>query len=174
MWQAKSVLEMQRAPAYHESNYIRPNSILLKCRYWIYSPALPTLPSLSQQIQRGINRFCKDCGVSVDSRSRRCSACHLFRVMNQRYPPEKRPRLTCVCCGCLISYRGAKGFGRCRGCYLSDRRNATPRAKRSADRPFSGTAYHDLDGNARYADDAINGWSSLASSWGALRRCWKL
>lgn len=132
---------------------------------------VPSLPPLEVQIIRGLNRYCRLCNVPVDRRSKTCKRCHLIVVALNRFPPHGRVMLTCRDCGGAISYRSARGHGRCRNCHFQQLKE-NPRPKRSAFRDVAGTAYQGIDGNVRYANDKLKGFT-VASAWGSLRRCWK-
>ena len=132
---------------------------------------MPSLPALDTQVVLGLNKYCRLCNLPVDRRSRTCRRCHAIILAMHRFPRYRRPDLTCRDCGNPISYRSACGQGRCRCCHFQHLRdNVKP--KRSARRDAAGTSYQDVDGNARYADEELDGFT-VASAWGSLRRCWK-
>jgi hypothetical protein len=133
--------------------------------------------TIDGQIYR-TNKVCKDCGIAVDGRSRRCRTCNQLHLMEKRHPLEKRPNLRCTRCGTDVSYQSAHGRGRCRSCYFEYRRaGGSSRPVRSADRFNSGTSYEDGDGNTFQSDyilyDDEQGPFTVAHAWACLRKCWK-
>lgn len=142
----------------------------------------PTLPRVEIQIQRGINKYCRLCGVAVDRRSRVCRRCHIIVVGVNRYPLTCRPPLECKDCGSRVSYRSARGEGRCRPCYFENLREKREKAraagavggKSSAFRTYAG-AYHYTDayGGSHYVDDDLGEGFNVGAAWGALKKCWR-
>ena len=137
-----------------------------------------TLLTLHDPFTHGGSRICKDCGIEVDRRSKRCRTCNQLQLMKRRYPLAKRPILSCVECGTDVSYQSAHGLGRCRNCYSEDRRNGrSSKPVRSIDRFNSGTSYQDQDDNTLHSDDNLyddeRGPFTVAHAWACLRKCWK-
>ena len=129
---------------------------------------------------RNTSRVCRDCGLTIDRRSKRCRICNQLHLMRRRYPLERRLDLSCKDCGERISYQSAHGRGRCRNCYFEYMRpNIFARKTiRSADRPNTGTFYIDRNGNSVWSGNILmyqneRGPFKVAHAWACLRRCWK-
>jgi hypothetical protein len=112
---------------------------------------------------------------------------------------KKRRSRLCINCADRISHRSK--LGRCRRCYLDERREKASQREwqvsanglrgyyyyydgkdtlasraiknRSANRENSGTCYSDKDGMLHYASDQIKPDLTVAAAWSCLRRCWR-
>lgn len=126
-------------------------------------------------------KYCKMCNKSINKRSRYCRTCNQQKIMEKRYPVEKRALRKCQECGARISYQSVKGKGRCRECYFQWRKDTSKKSgyksklSRLTDRQNPGTGYYDASGDYHFADDQVgkNGRFTVASAWASLRLSWR-
>lgn len=129
----------------------------------------------------------------------RCRSCSARKKAYIRFPLKKRHPRICENCADRISHRSK--LGRCRRCYLNERRERASQREwqvsanglrgyyyyydgkdslasratknRSTNRDNNGTCYSDKNGILHYANDEIKPDLTVAAAWSCMRRCWR-